>query len=416
MRDFFFTRGKKMANVSNNLRTIIYCLIFLSIVFTSCETKTEYTVEGLFKAVMDENPKRVEDILDAGIPADSLAPNKDEFNSKEAQMTPLLMAIYTLRSDTIKILLEHGADPNKTGYGGITPLMLAARLSLGSAITLLLDAGADVTMRDANGVQALGIAVSTGSDIDVIELLIQGGSPIDEKQSDGVTPVMEAAVKRHYDALDLLLENGANINTIASDPESTALMALAQKGDIDMAEYIIERGAEVNLCNSDNLRALGVAAAYNHLDMVQLLIEKGAETEFEYCNEGEYVTPLGFASFMGYDDILLCLLKHGANPNFISKDDFFPLILATQEHKTNAIKILFQNGAKIDLHSNSNPRALFYAIESSYYDTLEFLLQSGANPNEKGIISGEMHTPLNLAISKGNQEIISLLRRYGAEE
>jgi ankyrin repeat protein len=50
-----------------------------------------------------------------------------------------------------KMLLEHGADPNKPGRMGTTPLMLAAQEGLESNVIMLLAHKADPKQKDDNG-------------------------------------------------------------------------------------------------------------------------------------------------------------------------------------------------------------------------------------------------------------------------
>ena len=58
----------------------------------------------------------------------------------------------------VRLLLEHGADPNQRDCIGNTPLHLAAVTSKISVVTLLLMAGTDVLSSDQHGHNPLQIA------------------------------------------------------------------------------------------------------------------------------------------------------------------------------------------------------------------------------------------------------------------
>jgi ankyrin repeat protein len=84
-------------------------------------------------------------------------------------------------SEAVRLLLEHGADPNARStigvYGSFTPLMGAAYSATNGAdvVKLLLEKGADVRAKTSSGETVLSFARKTGR-AEVIELLIQAGA------------------------------------------------------------------------------------------------------------------------------------------------------------------------------------------------------------------------------------------------
>lgn len=80
--------------------------------------------------------------------------------------------------DAVRLLLEHGADPNAAaGFAGYTPLMGAAysESNAPAAVRLLLDKGADVNKKGANGETALSLARKRGR-TEVVEMLEKAGA------------------------------------------------------------------------------------------------------------------------------------------------------------------------------------------------------------------------------------------------
>ena len=74
------------------------------------------------------------------------------------------------------------------------------------------------------------------------------------------------------------LGNGRRINDRKPDGGSTPLSTAALHGRLDIAKYLIERGAKVNGTNSDGNTPLHVAAFLCRTEIVQLLLDKGGST------------------------------------------------------------------------------------------------------------------------------------------
>jgi ankyrin repeat protein len=115
--------------------------------------------------------------------------------------TPFLRAALSADTATMRLLVEHGADPNLPTLAGTTPLMAAAGVNWVvaqtftesvqarlDAVKLCLDLGADVNATNSMGLTALLGAVNRGSN-DIIELLVQRGARLDIKDKEGRTPL-----------------------------------------------------------------------------------------------------------------------------------------------------------------------------------------------------------------------------------
>jgi len=101
----------------------------------------------------------------------------------------------------MKLLVQHGADPNLPTLAGTTPLMAAAGVNwtVGQtytesvqaridAVSLCLELGADVNATNSMGLTALLGAVNRGSN-DIVELLVKRGARLDITDKEGRTPL-----------------------------------------------------------------------------------------------------------------------------------------------------------------------------------------------------------------------------------
>ena len=120
--------------------------------------------------------------------------------------TPLLRAAKAGDVEAVRLLLQHGANPNLPNIQGVTPLMAAAGLGSNeidtrgrfktqpdqvASIDLLVKAGADVNAHDSRGQTALHGAALFGYD-DVIKDLVAHNADINAKDAKGMTPLDSA--------------------------------------------------------------------------------------------------------------------------------------------------------------------------------------------------------------------------------
>jgi len=115
--------------------------------------------------------------------------------------TPFLRAALSGDTTTMKLLVQHGADPNLPTLAGTTPLMAAAGVNWVvaqtytespqarlDAVSLCLELGADINATNSMGLTALLGAVNRGSN-DIVELLVKRGARLDIKDREGRTPL-----------------------------------------------------------------------------------------------------------------------------------------------------------------------------------------------------------------------------------
>lgn len=113
--------------------------------------------------------------------------------------TPFLRAAFSGDTDSMRLLLDYGADPNIATFAGTTPLMAAAGVNwtvaqtftesddeLLEAIRICLDHGADVNATNTMGLTALLGAVNKGAD-EIVEFLWVNGARLDAVDAEGRT-------------------------------------------------------------------------------------------------------------------------------------------------------------------------------------------------------------------------------------
>ncbi|XP_020552046.1 ankyrin-1 isoform X1 [Sesamum indicum] len=116
--------------------------------------------------------------------------------------TPLIWAAGHAQKDSVKVLLEHNADPNVKTEDDITPLLSAVAAGSLACLELLIKAGATVNVT-AGGATPLHIAADGGSP-EIINCLLQAGADPNATDEDGFKPIQVAAARGNRVAVEIL--------------------------------------------------------------------------------------------------------------------------------------------------------------------------------------------------------------------
>lgn len=124
--------------------------------------------------------------------------------------TPLHLAAHFGRRETMRVLIEHGADVHARSANDMsnTPLHAAAAGGRTEAVEELLGRKADPNARQHGGWAALHSAAQSGR-LDLARLLLDRGADASPRTDDGLTPLDLAEEKGHRDMSVLLRERGA---------------------------------------------------------------------------------------------------------------------------------------------------------------------------------------------------------------
>ncbi|KAK0628389.1 ankyrin repeat-containing domain protein [Bombardia bombarda] len=100
--------------------------------------------------------------------------------------------------------------------------------------------------------------------------------PSSRRQSQGMTPLHLGSQSGHCGILNLLLQNGAEVDS-QDEKGRTALHHAAQNGHREVADLLLSWGADPMMLDSEGLSVLHVAVAAGHEAVVRLLVEKGVD-------------------------------------------------------------------------------------------------------------------------------------------
>jgi uncharacterized protein len=258
----------------------------------------------LFQTIRSGNATKLEELLNKGVPANSL------LNGYSALMAAALNG--TL--DEMKLLIDHGAAVNYYNKDSISAIWLG--IPDMEKTKLLISKGADVNWRSKESntlliklatmpgsISLMQMLISKGCDpkhsgvandlmynaagscdTAMVGLLIRSGLSVNDTSSFGDYPVNSALNYRCFNTLKMLVDNGANVNVSASHAALpllagiTPLMWAAVSNDKPSFYYLLQHGADAKAKSPGGYTTLMFLAMSDEDDpaMTRALIEHGA--------------------------------------------------------------------------------------------------------------------------------------------
>jgi ankyrin repeat protein len=343
-----------------------------------------YGVTPLYAAAINGNAAMIELLLRAGADANAALPEGE---------TALMTAARTGKVDAVRTLLAHGGKVNaKEGWKQQTALMWAAHEGNTETVKLLLEAGANISDRSIFGWTPLLFAARQGQ-IGAMKALLAAGANVDDTLPDGTSALVTAVQGLNYEAAGVLLEHG--IDPDASAQGWTALHQVAwsrrpQRGQnnpgqkpqgnlssLGLVKKLVEHGADINARQTkeptsdmegrNSLNRYGatpffLAAKSVDVPLMQALADLGADP---FIGNVDGDSPLMVAAGVGVysqgespgepeesADAVRMLLDLGAPVNDVDKDGETALHGPAWRGSNDAVTLLVNAGAKLDVRNN----------------------------------------------------------------
>jgi len=197
------------------------------------------------------------------------------------------------------------------------------------------------------------------------------------------------------------------INAKDTTTSQTPLHQAAQKGELIVARFLLDSGADVNAVDSVSTQGwtpLHYAAANGHKAMVELLLSRKADVHA--TDRRRAATALHLAAEKGFKSVAETLLDHGADIS-AKAGGRTPLFDAVAYGNAAVAELLISRGA------DPNAGAVLHVVARNGSKALaELLIANKANVNATNEV-GE--TPLHVTAESGQVEIAMLLLSHGAE-
>jgi ankyrin repeat protein len=264
----------------------------------------------------------------------------------------------------------------------------------------LIHAGIGINTRSADWKSPLGIALDQNK-LEIAKLLIAKGADVNAKHRDsggkpatvyhpqeGVrteilpdyTLLMVASGRGRLDAMELLVNSGADVNARTNQGQ-TALMQAAQWASTNSVTWLLDHGADIQREDVTGKTALAYAAMSISPKSTQAMLTKN--THFTQTDKDKallanvrwYLSAQRANQTSTLSNTVI-LLKSGANINARNENGATPLMLAAEQNDSiDLVKTLIEHGADLNIKSIGGATALMYAMKSSTPHVTALLLQ-----------------------------------------
>lgn len=328
----------------------------------------------------------------------------------------LLTAAANGKLAVIEDLLNKGADVNFRGPHGLTALHYAARFGETGALELLIQRGADISAKSRTGRTPFLIAVIFNQ-TDVIASLIclSSGSCFNDtlKGRTAFMLVAERGCEKAFEELLNFASSPDDARAMGCPPRNlmrdlnqanafgyTPLMFAALGKHFNIARSLIENNARLNSSGRDGYTAFLLAAYKGATDILQLIAHHDIARLRDRNNQGS--SALLLASRKGHIDTVKWLLESGLDVNSKNFHNDTALLLAIEYNHTKLVELLVDLGADITHKNNQGFDALDIAKAKRHKDIIEIL-----NNRIHGKIYNELNGLMDLGV-KFDQEFLAV--------
>lgn len=275
----------------------------------------------------------------------------ESIGDTDRQVQQLLGAAESGDRDSLQKLLAQGVDIDAIeGGGGGTALYQAVLLSDVNAVKLLLECGADTNKSAEYGViygdTPLHAATLSNSDDDVkiVKLLLSYGANVNTK---GVSHIHQGRGTGFSGGYTPLLNAAGVIPVNESEEEDSEYIS-----NIEVVKLLLAHGADANAIDAKGCTALYRALGSSSLDIMELLLKHGTDVNLRNKEDGG--TILHEAAYFGWPEEVQFLIAHGANVHSRDFDGETPLHRAALGRRMDVVSVLVNNGADIHAISKRN--------------------------------------------------------------
>ncbi|KAM0545604.1 hypothetical protein ACHAPJ_011219 [Fusarium lateritium] len=412
--------------------------------------------------------------------------------------TPLNAALDWEDSELVLYLIEHGANPNvkdienlwalfvaaQNGDNNVVRKLVEAGADLNSVsdaekwtpvhaaykhpetVALLIELGADLTILTASDYTPLDIALVNGHR-ETIKTILEKSKIKFDLSLRGTQKALVSAVDDNYvDAVEAILEAGADVNTIdidyefnrnepligsalrsgseamvrkvlefrpdldlVSEKQNTVLHCITGRTPVASVRLVVNAGGRLDALNSNRETPLAIAADYDNDDVFKYILAKEAarsvlhvtpreqgctamhmKFDVNFACDSTWGTPLTSAVVGPKEEekreekreVIELLLKEGADPNKAAGYLGYPIIAVCLTSRAEFVQLVLDQGVSLDVKDKCGGKP----VHAACYNTLE-VLNLLKVPDSTFIIRDALgRVPLHYAVCSGQTDLV----------
>jgi ankyrin repeat protein len=361
------------------------------------------------------------------LPMNLLERGADPFGADARERTPLHLAVVNDQVELVHALLARGCDPNTRDRDGRTPLFAALEHGAQALplVRALIAHGAHPEAADANGETPLGLALehpeverwldwrdwprphralraddlpaaaSTGATA-TVQRLLELGFAVDTRDDQGATALLRACGAGHREVAACLLDAGADASLAARSGVTPLAAAVAARREALVA-LLLEHHVAIEQRLPNDATALMVAAAMGYPEIADTLLDAGADVN---AVDASGRSALHAAAQFGFEHndslrarrLFDSLLRRGADINRADNEGKTPLLLllgaqlrpgseCDATHIGALVPLLLEAGATVEHADQRGVTALHACAMHALLPPARVLLSRGADRN-----------------------------------
>jgi ankyrin repeat protein len=202
-------------------------------------------------------------------------------------------------------------------------------------------------------------------------LLLDSGVKFSNDDLDRI--LSEVSASGHIPILSLLIDAGASVNP-ATPGLVPALYGALAAGQEDAVDFLLEAGADTRPEDFAMAMLLEPAAEGGCLRLVRQLLEEGGLADMDMRQA------LSYGAMKGHTEIVAALLAAGVDVDVSIFDNETPLMEALQNGHAATAQVLLEAGADISRVNDYGRSVLMHAVWGCCTDIVTFLLANGVSP------------------------------------
>lgn len=338
-------------------------------------------------------------------------------------LTPLHVATKKGHRRVARLLLQNGAKTNIQDADGKTTLYVAVEKK---HLMIIGDILKFSPAKNKKNIKMAFNAVASGNKREykkILKALLQYDFAVDPEDAYNCELLHVAIEKGHLRTVEDLLKYGADLRVAHN---LTLLHTCVDNNQFAMVKLLLNYGADVNAIDENLKTPIFYAIENGNLLLTKLLLAYGAKVK-------EYPRLLYTAVENECPEIVQLLLQFDVDVNatdeygraalhFIAPNEYGALSefrpdYVVNENNDDRVKkqivlMLLKRGANVNAKAKNGATILHVAIEKEYVNVVETLLEYNADVNS--LIQSEVITPLHISAYRGNEVISRMLLKKGA--